>query len=341
MTRGMKAKSYIGILIAGLMLSLTACQWKLSGTKSAADSTDVKVGRFDKLLDEYVSLNSFSALQKMHTEYPQETKILVEDVLMIGQVGEADLNARLRSYYADTTIQTLMKDALVKFEDMGPIEKRLTAGFKALKKEVPQLKVPKVYSQISALNQSVVVGENILGFSIDKYMGSDYALYHQFYYDYQCRSMEPSRIIPDCFMYYLISEYPFPWGWNRTLLDQMMHYGKMHWVIARLLDYDCVEDEIGYTKEEKAWCQKNKADVWNYMVQNHHLDETDPMVVRMYIRPAPSTACFGEDSPFELGVWLGTQIIEAYMHKHKEMTIAKLLEETDYRKMLVELQFKI
>ena len=52
-------------------------------------------------------------------------------------------------------------------------------------------------------NQSVVVGDSILGFSIDKYMGADYPLYKRFYYDYQCRSMEPDRIVPDCFTCYV------------------------------------------------------------------------------------------------------------------------------------------
>lgn len=80
-----------------------------------------------------------------------------------------------------------------------------------MKKEVPALFVPHFYAQIAALNQSVVVGDSILGFSIDKYMGADYPLYKRFYYDYQCRSMEPDRIVPDCFTFYLLSQYPLPW----------------------------------------------------------------------------------------------------------------------------------
>lgn len=63
---------------------------------------------------------------------------------------------------------------------MGWIEKKLTKGFKQLKKEVPSLPVPHFYAQLSALNQSVVVGDSIVGFSIDKYMGADYPLYKRF-----------------------------------------------------------------------------------------------------------------------------------------------------------------
>ena len=83
-------------------------------------------------------------------------------------------------YYADTTLLVLIQDAEEKFKDMGWIEKKLTKGFKQLKKEVPSLPVPHFYAQLSALNQSVVVGDSIVGFSIDKYMGADYPLYKTF-----------------------------------------------------------------------------------------------------------------------------------------------------------------
>ena len=101
------------------------------------------------------------------------------------------INDRMLEYYSDSTLLTLMHDAEEKFKDLGWVEEKLTKGFKRLKKEVPTLFVPHFYAQIAALNQSVVVGDSILGFSIDKYMGADYPLYKRFYYDYQCRSMEP------------------------------------------------------------------------------------------------------------------------------------------------------
>ena len=134
-----------------------------------------------------------------------------------------------------------MKDALLKFDDISDIEKELTDGFEKLKHEVPFIRIPSVYSQFSALNESVVVGDSLLGFSIDKYMGEDYPLYKRFYYNYQRKSMKPERIVPDCFVYYLMSEYPFPMDGNRTLLDLIMHFGKIHYVVAKILNYSSVE----------------------------------------------------------------------------------------------------
>ncbi len=139
-------------------------------------------------------MNSFSALQKMNTDYPQVTSLLIEDVLAMGEVDMEDINDRLCAYFSDSILVHLMEDAEEKFKDVSNLEQNLTKGFKRLKKEVPALFVPHFYAQIAALNQSVVVGDSILGFSIDKYMGADYPLYKRFYYaNYQCRSMSPDH----------------------------------------------------------------------------------------------------------------------------------------------------
>jgi hypothetical protein len=243
-------------------------------------------------------------------------------------------------YYSDSTLLTLMHDAEEKFKDLGWVEEKLTKGFKRLKKEVPALFVPHFYAQIAALNQSVVVGDSILGFSIDKYMGADYPLYKRFYYDYQCRSMEPDRIVPDCFTFYLLSQYPLPWQPGRTLLDMIMHRGKINWIVAHILGYESFEKEMGYSEDEAEWCRKNKTSLWKTMVENGHLYATDPLVVRTDIRKDPFISIMGEKTPASIGVWMGILLIDEYMKKHPDMTIKDLLAKTDYHQMLAETDFK-
>lgn len=334
----MRSRLYIPLVVLFASLALATCQWSLDHGQAGRMATDIKVHRYDKLLDEYISLNSFSALQKMSTDYPQETKFLIEDVLSIGTVSDDNINLRLREYFSDTILQTLRRDVMLKFQDMSRIERDFTRAFRRLKRELPHMIVPRVYAQLSALNQSVVVGDSILGFSLDKYMGTDYPLYNQFYYSYQCRTMSPERIVPDCVAFYLLSEYPFPWEWHRTLLDQILHRGKIHWVVAQALRTATLEEEMGYTSEEGNWCRERRERIWNHLVESGQLHSTDPMLARAYLQPAECTYPLGVDSPGEVGVWLGLQIIDEYMTKNKNMTIADLLRETDYRSILKNLQ---
>lgn len=330
-------RKIIFILVVCLA-ALSSCQ--LDGKSSKATDVNIKVARYDRLQFEYVTMNSLSALQKMNTDYPQVTKLLIEDVLAIGEVDDNMINDRMLEYYSDSTLLILMQDAEEKFKDLSDIEERLTKGFKRLKKEVPSLVVPHFYAQISALNQSVVVSDSILGFSIDKYMGADYPLYKRFYYDYQCRSMESERIVPDCFTFYLLSEYPLAWQPGRTLLDMIMHRGKINWVVAHILGYESFEKEMGYSEKEVEWCKKNKAALWKTMVENGHLYATDPLIVRTYIRKDPFISIMGEQTPASIGVWMGILLVDEYMKKHPDVSINELLSKTDYHQMLSEVDFK-
>ena len=75
---------WIFILIS--ILTLSACH--SGGQKDdALSDVDIKVIRYDRLQYEAFALNSFSALQKMSTECPQATKLLIERVLDIGRIS--------------------------------------------------------------------------------------------------------------------------------------------------------------------------------------------------------------------------------------------------------------
>lgn len=300
---------------------------------------EVTVLRYDKLLNEYVRSNSFSALQKMNMEYQQPTKILIEDVLAIGRVGDDTISQKLKTFYSDTTLLRLMEDVERRFPDLEKLEEGLTKGFRKLKKELPGTKIPIIYSQVSALNESIILTDSLLGISLDKYMGEDYPLYKRFYYDYQRHTMRPERILPDCFAFYLIAQYPFPFEEGVALIDVMLHYGKINYVVQQVLDYEHVCDVMGYSEKEQKWCRGNELHIWEYMTNNGHLYARDPMLMRQYMKPVPFTEFFGKDAPPLVGTWVGSRVVASYMKHHKNTSLQQLLEMTDYKKMLEESKY--
>lgn len=316
-------------LLVGLF-AFSACHLVRWEEKSVSDG-EVKVARYDRLQYEAVTLNSVTALQKMSLEFPQATKLLIEDVLELGTVGEPAIINRLCAYYADTTLLRLMDDVQEEFHDLSDIEQGLTDGFRRLRKSVPDLVVPRVYAQVSALNQSVVVTDSLLGISLDKYMGADYPLYPKYYYPNQYRSMERRHIVPDCFLFFLMGRYPFGWHpGHRTLLDQLMYRGKIFWVVSRLVDGMSEEDLLGYTPEEKAWCKENGRRLWEEMKDNGYLYSTDPMLVRAFTYPASSPQLEGKPVPPMAGTWIGIQLVKAYLKQHPETSVEELLGRSDF-----------
>lgn len=317
------------------LVALSACQ--LDRRKgNPADDVDIKVFRYDRLQFEATELNSLLAWQRMSTEWSHATRLLIEDVLELGSVDQPDINGRFCTFFSDSILVRLMEDAGLKFKDMTPVEKELTKGFRKLKKEIPSLRIPRVYSQIAALNQSVVVTDSLLGFSLDKYMGVDYLLYKKFYYSYQRRFMSPERIVPDCFAFYLLGQYPFSWEeGHRALFDIMMHRGKIAWIVEHIFgENKSGAFALGYTDEELKWCRSHGKDLWKWMSDSNHLMSTDPMIIRSYISSNPGFVFAGQQLPPSFGIWIGMQLVEKWMKSHEDMSVAQLLEKTDFREML-------
>lgn len=225
-------------LLMSIMLVCIGCEWRLNGSGSESE-TIVIVERYDRIQSLYLTTGDFSALQQMNTSYPQQTRTLIEDVLKIGQVNDPEINVKFLNYFQDTTLQTLIASAEQQYANMDDINKDLSDAFSRLRDMLPNIEVPQVYAQIGSLDQSIIVGNGLLGISLDKYLGSNYPLYLREDYGYmgeQRDAMTRDFIVPDCIGFYLLSLYPMPNDHDLTQLERDMYIGKVQWVVNQSMN---------------------------------------------------------------------------------------------------------
>ena len=193
------------ILFCLIMLLIAACGVGLWSLFVVEDSVveEVRIERFDRVLDEYVSLGSGTALHRMNTEYPQQTKLLIEDVLAMGQVSDPDVERKLRYVFLDSTVQILLDEVHRQYGDVSDLERDFQRVFEELRKKNPSFRTPHIYTQISCLNQSIVVSDSLIGISLDKYLGRDFPLYQEFYSPEQRQQMGRDAIVTDAISAYL------------------------------------------------------------------------------------------------------------------------------------------
>lgn len=230
-------RKYYTLLLA-LMLVCIGCEWRLSGSGSESEP-EVVVERYDRIQSLYLTTGDFSALQQMNTGYPQQTRTLIEDVLRIGQVNDPEINVKFLNFFQDTTLQILIADAEREYANMDDVDRDLTEAFARLQTMLPGIEIPQIYAQIGSLDQSIIVGNGILGISLDKYMGRNYPLYLRETYGYtdeQRRMMTREYIVPDCIGFFLLSLYPMPYDHELTQLERDVHFGKVQWVVNQALN---------------------------------------------------------------------------------------------------------
>lgn len=233
----MRIRSAI-ILLTTLMMSelFISCDFKLKPfDEEEADTLEVRIQRYDRIESLYLTTGDFSALQQMSTEYPIETRTLIEKVLGLGNINEPNINSKFLSFFQDSLLQAVISDAELQYANMDDLNKQLTDAFHKLKTWIPDLRIPLIYAQISALDQSIVVGDESVGICLDKYLGEDYPLYGRFYTKEQRKTMQRSYVVPDFLCFYLLSIYHLPNFLEASQRERDMHFAKIQWVVNRVM----------------------------------------------------------------------------------------------------------
>jgi len=292
-----------------LAITVTGCNGQ-NNLYATADPLPIK--RFDKEL--FAMIKAGDSTKFTHV-YPQMLEILGKGVLNMKTLDSPGFYSKLINYYSEPTLNNLYRDALREYDSINDIEQGLGQGFAYLKDNLPEMNIPDIYMHVSGLNQNVLVGENLLSLSIDKYMGSNYPLYQNFFYDYQLIKMQRSYIVQDYLTGWLMSEYAFT-GKDNVLLDRMVYEGKMKYLVSQALPERSPAELMGYTEEEYNWCKNNEVQIWKTIVERKHLYTPDHLTTTRYFEEMPSNF-LSDGAPGTIGVWIGWQIVRQYMEKTK------------------------
>ena len=299
-------------------------------------SPELQIVRFDTELYQYLTNDKSKDILDAHKPFLDE---FGKKIIYIGGLDSAGFYDRLKDYFSEPTLMALYKDEQETFEDITAINDELSYGIKTLIQYFPSLKQPKLYLHVSGFNQNVIVTDEVLSLSVDKYLGADYPLYQKFFYEYQRQLMSPDRIVPDYLLGFLMANFPFK-GDEGVLLDRILYEGKLRYILSLLMPNRQIWEYVGYNKEQYSWCQNNQARIWKLILENKHLFPSDYLTTEQYIREAPHTAFLPTESPGRVGVWIGFQIINSYMKNRPDSSMQELMDRTDYQELLKQSKYK-
>jgi hypothetical protein len=293
-------------------------------------NSDLQIIRMDEYLYHYLTQNES---EKIPDEYESFLNEYGEKVIYIGRSDSLDFQERLHSFFSDSALMALYGDEQSAFSDISEINAELSQGMEILLSNFPQLKQPKIYMHVSGLNQNVIVTDEILSLSADKYLGANYPLYQDFFYEYQRQLMSRDRIVPDYLLGFMMANLPFE-GNDEVLLDRMLYEGKLRYLLSQFIPDREVWEYVGYNKEQYTWCVTYQSKIWKSILENQHLFHPDYVTTSQYLNEAPYTASLPVESPGRAGIWLGYQIIVSYMKNYPKTGMQELMNRTDYKELL-------
>ena len=108
----------------------------------------------------------------------------------------------------------------------------------------------------------------------------------------------------------------------------MVYEGKKLYLEHLLLPKRPLSDLLRYNTKKYDWAEANESEIWRYFIEKELLYQTDKKLLTRFIYPAPFSKFYLEldnESPGQIGRYIGLKIVEAYAEKHKDEPVAKLL----------------
>lgn len=334
-------RSFGSLIVLSLVILLfSACKRNPLKVDISEIETEAEYVRFSDQFFKLEGKDTLVAMADLSNEYPDFFNLFTYRIINIGGIGEDNFPDLIKLFLTDTTIQEVRLKTDTVFGNQKKLEKQIKKAFKYYSFHFPDKEIPAVYTYISGFNQSIVTAENLLGISLDKYLGRDCNYYQQLNTtpQYKILNMRPERIVPEMAYAWGITEFENP-EIATNLLGNMIQKGKIMYLVDAMLPDTPDSLKIGYTTEQLNWCEMNEVPMWTYLIEKKMLYSNKRMDIVRYINDAPTTSGFPLESPGRTGVWIGWKIVRQYMKKHPEVTLQQLMENNDFQKILNESEY--
>ena len=322
------------VFALGLSFILFSCSHNPLKINVSDVSVDLRIKHLDVDLQGMDKDRLKVAIPDLKKKYGEFFDIFTYQMIAVGGTDQENFPDLLYSFVSDTVLIRKLVPQVAEKIDTLRLRKEIELAFRHYKYYFPQKEIPVIYTCISGLNQSVVIANNLIGISLDKYLGSGSPFYVRMGLPvYKRRNMNQSRLVPDMMVAWVMAEWPKSINAN-SMLSEMIQEGKQMYFVDAMLPELNDTLKMGYTKNQIDFCRKNEASMWTFLAEHKLLFTTDRMNIKRFIDDGPYTSAFGEQSPSRTGVWIGWQIVRSYMKQHPEVKLADLLANQDFQMIL-------
>jgi hypothetical protein len=230
------------------------------------------------------------------------------------------------------------------YKNFSSTAKELEDGFRYVKHYFPAYNVPSIITTVGPMDALApmsnnepspnYLGENFLAIGLQFYLGKDFSIYNDPGYIssvaplYRSARFSKEYIASDVFK--LVIDDLFPDSSSRyPLIERFIEKGKRLYLLQQFLPNSNDTLLIGYTGKQLKWCKENERSMYNFFIQQNLLFEIDPALTQNFTTDGPTTQGMPEQSPGNIGAFLGWEIVKAYMQKKPSVTVAQLMRTSN------------
>jgi len=318
-----------------LALLLTTTFWNLACTpqNDTEENPDLipQVIRFEQELAQ-ASKNGPQQVMNLRTKHPLFYKLLVEEMMGMGQADSALTAEYLCRFQRDRYTDSLTRDISGAFPaGQDPLlYKTLPHAVARFRKEFNTGKPTQITTFLSGFRYQAALddsGELLIG--LDTYMGQNYRYYATapYIYDYQTRRMSRDYLLADALRLLLQDQIEPPQS-TASLLEHMIASGKIHYAIKKLVPDVPDSALFRYTALQASWANQYEKEIWQYLMSQNLVYSSEIRSISRFMDDGPATLELDPNAPPRLGEWTGYSIVTSYMEKYPKISLQDLFTKS-------------
>ena len=197
---------------------------------------------------------------------------------------------------------------------------------------------PKITVLLSGFYNDIVVDKENIILGVDYFLNKKNKFKPRDLPLYVLERYTPQHMISTALSTYL-SQFNIVDDSDKTMLNEMISFGKLYYVVDKLLTCEGQNIILGYSKEQMDIVEENEAFIYSFFLQNELFFKEGKLIKQKYLSERPSTFEISQSVPGRVGRWMGWKIVTSFM-KESTYTLEDLLKEDDYKKVFYNSNYK-
>ena len=310
-------------------------------TRKKDDIIQTNFRRFDQDTYRNSNLNSEQSFDSLRNAYGSFFCDVVESDLRMGPCHAEKTIQEFIAFrnHPDIYSTHLEIDKVFTSEVIADIETEIESIVQRIHFFFPNKRIPEFIFYQAAWNNNIAITDSTIGIALDHYLGADNkaisSLTPDLFPMYKKKDMRPEMIIPDVAK--SISSFECsPYYKQGNLMDELIIFGKILCLSKALSPNTNDSLLLSYSPVEMLWAQENEWNVWKALADNRTLFTSQRKDIDRWFSEGPFTSVRGipQDSPPQLGVYIGWRMVSQFAENHPEISLPDLLRITDSNKFL-------
>tara|TARA_B100000963_G_scaffold71338_1_gene59501 strand:+ start:1289 stop:2257 length:969 start_codon:yes stop_codon:yes gene_type:complete len=321
----MKNNIYYFIIISLFLL--------MSCNHNESTNFNLKVKRLDAI---YSADPYNTSYEDYANEYGYFWDVYSQNVIFLPSKSFAD---SLSSFQQEQDFAKPYKDVINQYQDFSLQHKKLSRAFYHYNLAFPNKLIPTIVTFFGGFNYVAIVTDSTLGIGLEMFLGNNnyYSnLTHKFP-KYMHHQFHPEYLTSVAINGWLESEFPVAFD---SFLFQMIHFGKIKYALNKFLVDAPSNIIMGFTEAQMEWCKNSEFSIWKFLIEQGLLYSKDQYLIRKYMKPAPYSKGMPRESPGQVAIWMGWNIVDEFMENNSEVTISELFQINDAQYILNQSKYK-